>query len=151
MTTITLVVRTDTIPELNEVTTVTLTNILENGVPDGGDMSRGARLEAGRSEAVITVLANDEPHGVLTWGAPGMITVAELEGSSNVVSLSVLREFGTVGAIVVGYSTDIDASAFSDNLATPLMDFVPITGEVVIGDNQTSADISIIILQVQGG
>ena len=127
---------------------VTLTNILETGVPPGGDPTRGARLRPDRTQAVLTVQANDEPHGIVTWSV-GVVSVEEMEEVENVVQLSVLREFGAVGALVISYTTEMAASLPASNQAVALMDYVPSTGDIVMADNQTAATISITILQVR--
>lgn len=99
---ITLTVRADNIPELNEVTRVSLTDIIENGVPPGGDQTRGASIVTGQATSFITVTANDAPHGVILWSANAS-TTAEVEGANSQVNLSIIREFGTIGDVVVSY------------------------------------------------
>ena len=98
---LTFTIKHDELPELNEVTTVTLTKITENGVPEGGDEDRGATLISGRSSSVITVSANDDPHGVFVWSF-NHIEVEEEELDSTVL-LYILREFGTIGAVAINY------------------------------------------------
>lgn len=134
----------DTIAELNEITTVTLTDIVENGVPASDDQSRGASLAPGQSEAVVTVAANDDPHGVVTW-SPTLVMAEEEEGRNSVARLTIVREFGAIGAIVVSYSTAMEDSQSAESL----QDFVPTAGDVVIADGQSSVSISITILQVK--
>ena len=80
---------------------VTLT-ISDNGVPEGGDDMRGATLIGGQGVAVVTVLANDDPHGVFLW-SPATIDIQELEGVNNIVTVHVLREFGDIGAVTLDY------------------------------------------------
>ena len=145
--TIMLLIRADNISELNEVTTVTLTRIVANGVSESGDQRRGARLALGQTEAVITVQANDEPHGVIAW-SPTVIMVQEQEGTNNEVQLTLVREFGSIGAVVISYSTQVDASLPINERAESLMDFVPTSGEIVMGDGESSASIRVTILQV---
>ena len=89
-------------PELNEVTVISLTDITENGVPLGGDATRGAQLLPAQSQAMITVQANDAPHGVVVWSA-SVVNVTEEEGTDSVVQLTLLREFGSIGAIIITY------------------------------------------------
>ena len=101
--TITLLIQPDLVPELDEVTTVALTGILENGVAAGGDPARGARLAPlGQTTAVITVQANDAPHGVVVWSPP-VVMVTEEEGVDSVAQLTLVREFGSIGAIIISY------------------------------------------------
>ena len=144
---IVLSVASDDVPELDELTRVTLTNVVENGVPPSGDSSRGASIVGGLDEAVLTVQANDDPHGVVGW-ATANVTAQEEEGSNAVLQLSLIREFGDIGAIVISYSTVIDAFAPAAQQAQSLQDFIPASGEVVMGNGQTSVTISVTILQV---
>lgn len=148
MATISLLVRSDNISELNEVTMVTLTNVIENGVPLTGDQTRGAEVIPEQSQAVITVLANDDPHGVVTW-SPTVVMTEEEEGGSSTVQLTLIREFGAIGAIVVSYTTEIASSLPLIEQAESLQDFVPAAGDVVIGDGETSATITVTILPVR--
>lgn len=90
------------LPELNEVTVIALTEITENGVPPGGDNTRGAQILPAQRQAVITVQANDAPHGVVVWSA-SVVNVTEEDSTDNVVQLTLLREFGSIGAIIITY------------------------------------------------
>ncbi len=102
MATITLTLAHDNNPELNEVTMVTLTDITDNGVPEGGDVTRGATLINGRSQSVLTVAANDDPHGLFVWSSNN-IDIEELDNNSNIVTVYILREFGVIGDVTVNY------------------------------------------------
>ncbi len=126
---------------------VTLTSVIENGVPSSGDQTRGARVIPGQNQAVITVLANDDPHGVVTW-SPAVVMTEEEESGSSVVQLTLVREFGAIGTIIVSYTTEIASSLPSNERAESLQDFVPTAGDVVIGDGETSATITVTILSV---
>lgn len=144
---ITLTVSPDEVAELNEVTLVTLTDVVENGVPPSGDQTRGATIASGQSQAVITVQANDDPHGVVSW-SPLIVRAEELEEMTNNVQLIIVREFGTVGAIIISYTTAMDTSLPDQEQAVSLQDFIPTSSDVVIGDGETSANVSVSIIQV---
>lgn len=90
----------DSDPELQEESQVQLTEVTQNGVPEGGDPSRGATIVPGEDVAFITVSANDAPHGVVVWSVSN-VSSAEVEGQDSTVSLTLIREFGTIGSIVV--------------------------------------------------
>ena len=100
--TITVTVHPDLLPELNEETVIELTEITENGVPPGLDQTRGAQLISGRTQSVVTVQANDAPHGVLVWSA-ARVQAREEDQVDSVVQLTILREFGSIGAILISY------------------------------------------------
>lgn len=95
----------DSTPELEEVATITLTGVVRGGVAAGLDTTRGAKLISSQSASVITIEANDDPHGVVSW-SPSSVSVKtpEAEGSDSVVRLTVVREFGTVGVLLVNYT-----------------------------------------------
>lgn len=52
--------------------------------------------------AKITVMANDSPHGVVSW-LKTQASFDEPLGQGSKVSLRVIREQGTMGTIVVSY------------------------------------------------
>ncbi len=145
--TITLTIAGDVQPELSETTFVSLTQVLANGVPDGGDLSRGATIIPGREQAVVTVQASDAPHGVVSW-LPAIVMVTEVEGVDSVAMLSLVREFGSIGAIIIEYSTSVASLFPSERQAAALVDFVPSSGEVVMGDGVREASVDVTILHV---
>lgn len=97
---IVLYITADVDPELEEVSRVELTQVLQNGVSEGGDDARGATIVQGEDVAFITVSANDAPHGVLVWSVSN-ISVVEMEGENSSLTLTLIREFGTIGDIVI--------------------------------------------------
>lgn len=101
-TTISVTIHPDLLPELNEVTVIHLTGITDNGVPLGSDGTRGAQLLSGRTQAVITVQANDAPHGIIVWSAT-RVAATEEDAVDSAVQLTILREFGSIGAILISY------------------------------------------------
>ncbi len=147
LSTITLTIAGDVQPELSETTIVSLTQVLANGVPEGGDLNRGATILPGREQAVVTVQASDAPHGVVSW-LPAIVTVTEEEGVDSVVMLSLVREFGSIGAIIIEYSTSVASFFPSEQQAAALVDFVPSSGEVVMGDGVREASVDVTILHV---
>ena len=101
-TTINVTIHPDLLPELNEVTVIQLTDITDNGVPPGSDSTRGAQFLSGQTQAVITVQANDAPHGILVWSAD-RVAATEQDAVDSVVELTILREFGSIGSILISY------------------------------------------------
>lgn len=147
MATITLLIMSDDVSELNEVTMVTLTRVVESGVAMTGDEMRGARLAPGRNQAVITVQANDDPHGVVMW-SPTLVMADEEEARNNVVEVTLVREYGAIGAVIISYTTAVNSSLAPTESAQSLQDFIPTSGDVVMRDGQSSTTISITILPV---
>ena len=86
-----LVVRADNTPELAELTTLRLVTA-----------SNGARLAADRTTALITIEANDKPHGeLLLLPASSRFLVHPDDATARVVRLSLARLFGLEGALNV--------------------------------------------------
>ncbi|XP_065175877.1 adhesion G-protein coupled receptor V1-like [Sycon ciliatum] len=147
--TITLTVYADNVAELNEVSTITLNSIMgRGGVAAGGDLGRRATLQLGRVVSVLTVLANDEPHGVVQW-APGStsVTHSEVDNMNVTFQLQIVREFGLIGDILVYYETANASSYPTDQQAVADVDYVSISNGVVeIADDASTAMVSVSLL-----
>eukprot|EP00118_Oscarella_pearsei_P022727 m.265821 g.265821 ORF g.265821 m.265821 type:complete len:6112 (+) comp40493_c2_seq23:779-19114(+) len=146
--TLTLSILADDTSEIDEMVVITLTDVLgRGGVPEGADVSRKAKIVPTLASSVISVRANDDPHGVIIW-SPSSLTVQtpELDAFDSVVPLTVVREFGSFGDIIVNYSTGVATHKPADSRATPDADFVAvINGSVKIMANETSAVVPITI------
>lgn len=57
-------VQADDIPEGAEVVTITLVNVTTMGVQD---QAKGAVIDTNKKMAILTVLPNDSPYGVISW------------------------------------------------------------------------------------
>jgi G-protein coupled receptor 98 len=138
----------DTEPELQEMVIITLTDVVQGGVTGGSDMSKGAKLIPSQSASVITIEANDDPHGVISWSPSSLLVkTPEIDGADSVVTLTVVREFGTVGVLLVNYTTVMATDLGTDMQATPGIDYVSEMGVIKLEDNETSAVVNIIIKQ----
>ncbi|KAH0628079.1 hypothetical protein JD844_008789 [Phrynosoma platyrhinos] len=99
LSTITLTVLADAIPEVAESVIVTLSHVSTVGVQDP---KRGATIDSNRAKAVLTVLPNDSPHGIIGWHTDSLfVKVEEPEDKSTIITLHILREQGFVGDIRV--------------------------------------------------
>lgn len=100
--TIQLVIQADNLPELNEITQVELTEVTVNGVSNT-ELVRGAGavIDPASSVAVISVAANDFPHGQIRWASP-LIMIAE-PNTTTEVELTLIRESGAISDIIVTY------------------------------------------------
>ncbi|XP_015216090.2 adhesion G-protein coupled receptor V1 isoform X1 [Lepisosteus oculatus] len=134
----------DGVPEEKEEYSVVLSNIRTEGVPPTGL----AVLDRQGSQAVVTVEASDEPYGVLNF-APSSRVVSTQEKNTT-IQLFINREFGSLGAINISYATARgslrDPNVTEGSLAEPGLDFLPADGSVLLREGQTSASISITIL-----
>ncbi|EDQ89487.1 uncharacterized protein MONBRDRAFT_7962 [Monosiga brevicollis MX1] len=84
-----LVINEDSTPELEESFTIQL-----------GTVSGGARLATSNTHAVVTILANDEPLGIVQLD-PITEVGMQLENGSRVLAFPVYRSGGTLEPIVV--------------------------------------------------
>ncbi|KAH9498632.1 Adhesion G-protein coupled receptor V1 [Bulinus truncatus] len=138
--TITLTVRDDQEPELDEVTYITLTQIVNAGttVPN-----KGAKLGV-NIVAKLTVLANDSPYGVIAW-EKSLVTVNEPEKSDTTVQLGIVREQGLNLTIRVYYVTSIASQLSPLEQATPGEDFVMTQGYVEMRNGTFRAVVPVVI------
>ncbi|XP_038076858.1 adhesion G-protein coupled receptor V1-like isoform X2 [Patiria miniata] len=143
---IVITVTADSFPELDETSTIQLTSIVNPGTTHPG---RGAMISDTDSTALLTVLANDSPHGVFAWTLNSLFSVVnEPEGSqpSASVVLHILREQGSLGAVNVRYKTSRAAEMPELKQAEPNRDFVSQDNYVRMEDGVTSASLTIAIL-----
>ncbi|XP_019589799.2 adhesion G-protein coupled receptor V1 [Rhinolophus sinicus] len=135
----------DNIPEEKEVYQVILYNVTTQGVSPAGF----ALLDAQGYAAVLTVEASDEPHGVLNFALSSRFVV--LQEANITIQLFINREFGSLGAINVTYTTVPGMLGLKNqtegNLAEPGVDFVPIVGFLILEEGETATAINITILE----
>lgn len=80
LSTVTLTVLADVIPEATETLIITLTHISTVGIHDP---QRGAVIDKNRAKAILTILPNDTPLGVVGWHTNSLFNkVAEPKGES---------------------------------------------------------------------
>ena len=72
------------------------------GVPYVKDLSLQFCNSGDRSTASLTVLANDSPHGVVSWEKSSYITT-EPEGTDSTTMLHIVRQQGSQGHIRVSF------------------------------------------------
>ncbi|KAL8615958.1 hypothetical protein ACOMHN_034634 [Nucella lapillus] len=140
--TIALTIKDDSEAELAEVTFVRLTKIVDDGttLPSGG-----ARLGQ-RTEAKVTVLANDSPFGVVSWNTTA-VTTSEPEGTDRILTLTMKREQGLRGTLRVSYVTSMALQLPKQKQATSGEDFMPTQGSVTFAADAKEATISVLIKQ----
>ncbi|KAB0406077.1 hypothetical protein E2I00_004999, partial [Balaenoptera physalus] len=135
----------DNIPEEKEVYQVILYDVRTQGVPPAGT----ALLDAQGYAAVLTVEASDEPHGVLNFALSSRFVL--LQEANMTIQLFINREFGSLGAINVTYTTVPGMLSLKNqtegNLAEPNVDFVPVIGFLILEEGATAAAINITILE----
>ncbi|XP_051498511.1 adhesion G-protein coupled receptor V1 [Apus apus] len=134
----------DHIPEEKEEYQIILYNIKTEGVSPSG----AAVLDSQGYEAVLTVEASDEPHGVLNFASPSRVVLTPEENKT--VQLFVNREFGSLGAINITYATVPGLTVSNqteETLAEPGADYVAVSGSLILEEGETSAAINVTILE----
>uniref|UniRef100_F7FXQ0 Adhesion G-protein coupled receptor V1 n=1 Tax=Monodelphis domestica TaxID=13616 RepID=F7FXQ0_MONDO len=135
----------DDIPEEKEEYQIILYNVRTRGVSSTGM----AIIDSQGYEAVLTVEASDEPHGVLNF-APSSRFVLVQEANLT-IQLFINREFGSLGIINVTYATVPGMLSLKNqtdgNLAEPGVDFISVVGYLILREGETSAAINITILE----
>ncbi|NWQ77266.1 GPR98 protein, partial [Columbina picui] len=135
----------DHIPEEKEEYQIILYNIKTEGVSPSG----AAVLDSQGYEAVLTVEASDEPHGVLNFASPSRVVLIPEENKT--VQLFVNREFGSLGAINITYATVPGLLTLSNEtegtMAEPGADYIAVSDSLVLEEGETAAAINITILE----
>ena len=114
----------DAEPELDELFTVELSGAVQ------------APLDPQRSSVVVTILANDDPNGVLGLVAP---PAAVREGDT--VTVGVTRAAGLFGRVEAAWSIDLSAGS------ARVTDVAPLAGTVVLEAGQDTAAINVSVAQ----
>ncbi|KAL8203636.1 UNVERIFIED_CONTAM: hypothetical protein K2H54_058534, partial [Gekko kuhli] len=144
LSTVTLTVLSDVIPEVAERVIITLTQVSTVGIQDP---KRGAIIDPKRAKAVLTILPNDSPHGIVGWHMDSLsVQVAEPEEKSMIVTLHILREQGFVGDISVQLIPKPIFSLPFVNQAMENEDYRLESKTVIVAANMTMASVTLAIL-----
>ncbi|XP_061172919.1 adhesion G-protein coupled receptor V1-like [Saccostrea echinata] len=136
---ISLDVKSDEKPEVNEEYQINLVNIITYGIGPSGAAIVNPLLQT----ASITIKGSNDPHGVIQFSQNSLsIRTEEINGK---VDLQVDRKFGAIGTVRVSYSiSQGSVTPLSEELsaATPTEDFTAVQGYVDIPDQNVSVTIS---------
>ncbi|CAB1319363.1 unnamed protein product, partial [Coregonus sp. 'balchen'] len=142
--TISLTVIADIIPELRERVTITLLDVITVGLDQH---SRGALIDPQRAQALLTILPNGSPYGVIGWHLDSQyLLTQEPQKSPTNVTLTIMREQEASGEVAVHYQTGPALSKPPSNQASAPQDYTPREGTVIMKENATLALITITIL-----
>ena len=111
--------------------------------------NQGATINPALSTSTVVIRANDEPHGIVGWQRT-IVLAQESEATNSTAQLVIERLRGEIGDIKVSYSTlmaKINSSA-NERPAVPNLDFIPVTGEIVMADGDNLTNISIHVIHV---
>ena len=104
------------------------------GVVVSGSLNpnRGPTINHLKKEALVTVMANDDPYGVIRWKSPVEITTEQKEVNSSVL-LVISRHYGSFGDILVSYETyQASSVGINERAAIPGVDYFPTNGTIVM-------------------
>ncbi|XP_040899032.1 adhesion G-protein coupled receptor V1 [Toxotes jaculatrix] len=100
---ISLAVIADGVPELRESVTVTLMDVTTVGLQD---LQQAAVIDKQRAQALLIILPNGSPYGVIGWHLDSQFTLAQEPQRTPVnVTLSIVREQGSSGEVAIHYQT----------------------------------------------
>ena len=113
------------------------------------DSNRGAVLNTARTTAMLVIPANDDPHGIISW--KNSLIISQDNGPKNVtLSVSIMRQFGLIGDLVVAYET-VQLSSVANNDDQPAVaevDYKAVTSTVDILAGMNSTQITLDISHV---
>ncbi|XP_069348971.1 adhesion G-protein coupled receptor V1 [Eulemur rufifrons] len=144
LSTITLTVLADDMPELSEVVTITLTRITTEGVENP---SKGATIDQKRNKSVITVLPSDSPYGLVGWHAESLfVKVTEPRENITILQLQIVRDKGLLGDVAVHLIAKPNFSLHVNNQATESEDYVLQETIIIMKENIKEAHVKVAIL-----
>uniref|UniRef100_A0A8C7IVD8 Adhesion G-protein coupled receptor V1 n=1 Tax=Oncorhynchus kisutch TaxID=8019 RepID=A0A8C7IVD8_ONCKI len=144
MATISMTVVADSVPELRERVTLTLLDVTTVGLDQ---LSRGALIDPQRAQALLTILPNGSPYGVIGWHLDSQyLHTQEPQKSPNNVTLTIVREQGVSGEVAVHYQTRPALSQPPSNQASTPQDYTSREDTVIMKEHATMALVTITIL-----
>ncbi|KAM4746526.1 adhesion G-protein coupled receptor V1 isoform 2-T2 [Anableps anableps] len=141
---ISLAIVADGLPELSESVIITIRDVTTLGLQN---MEIGAVIDRQRAQALLTILPNGSPYGVIGWHLDSQFTLTQEPQRSPInVTLSVVREQGSSGEVVVHYQTKPALSQPPSNQASAGEDYLAIDDTIIMFNGATVALVSITIL-----
>ncbi|XP_061116243.1 adhesion G-protein coupled receptor V1 [Conger conger] len=139
-----LTVLADDVPEMAEMVTITLSDVSTVGIEEEW---RGAVIDPQRAHALVTILPNGSPYGVIGWHLNSqIILIQEPQRRPSNITLTITREQGFVGDIVVHYVTKPALSRLPVNQATENLDYEPKDETVVMKEDARTAMVTVTLL-----
>uniref|UniRef100_A0A669EYL3 Adhesion G-protein coupled receptor V1 n=1 Tax=Oreochromis niloticus TaxID=8128 RepID=A0A669EYL3_ORENI len=138
---ISLAVIADGVPELQEYVTIILRDVTTVGLQD---LRQAAVIDQRRAQAQLTILPNGSPYGVIGWHLDSQFTLTQ-EPQIN-VTLSIVREQGSSGEVVIYYTTRPALYNPPSNQATAGKDYVSKDDTIVMINGATVALVTVTVL-----
>ncbi|MBZ3889709.1 G-protein coupled receptor 98, partial [Sciurus carolinensis] len=144
LSTITLTVIADDIPELSEVVIITLTRIATEGIEDP---SKGATIDQKRNKSMITTLPSDSPYGLVGWHLESLFTrVAEPKENITILQLHIVRDKGLFGDIAIHLKAKPNFLLHMNNQAIENEDYVLQETTIIMKENIKETHVKVAIL-----
>ncbi|KAE8292326.1 hypothetical protein D5F01_LYC09693 [Larimichthys crocea] len=141
---ISLTVIADGVPELKESVTIALMDVTTVGLQD---LRQAAVIDKQRAQALLTILPNGSPYGVIGWHLDSQFTLTqEPERIPVNVTLSIVREQGSSGEVEIHYQTRPALHQPPSNQATAGQDYTPKDNTIIMINGATVALVTITIL-----
>ncbi|XP_070820196.1 adhesion G-protein coupled receptor V1 isoform X2 [Chaetodon trifascialis] len=141
---ISLTVIADGVPELRESVTITLMDVTTVGLQD---LRQAAVIDKQRAQALLTILPNGSPYGVIGWHLDSQFTLTqEPERIPVNVTLSIVREQGSSGEVEIHYQTRPALYQPPSNQATAGQDYTPKDNTIIMMNGATVALVTVTIL-----
>ncbi|KAJ0067530.1 hypothetical protein NL108_008007, partial [Boleophthalmus pectinirostris] len=140
---ISLSVIADGIPELSETVIIILTDV----TMEVQDPKNAAVINKQLAQALITIKPNGSPYGVIGWHLDSQFTQTnESQRGAVNVTLSLVREQGSMGDVAIHYQTRPALHLPPSNQATAGQDYITRASTVIMPESGTVAVITITIL-----
>ncbi|XP_031160888.2 adhesion G-protein coupled receptor V1 isoform X2 [Sander lucioperca] len=141
---ISLTVIADGVPELRESVTIALMDVTTVGLQD---LRQAAVIDKQRAQALLTILPNGSPYGVIGWHLDSQFTLTQEPQRVPVnVTLSIVREQGSAGEVEIHYQTRPALYLPPPNQATAGQDYTPRDNTIVMINGATVALVTVTIL-----
>ncbi|XP_047184912.1 adhesion G-protein coupled receptor V1 [Scophthalmus maximus] len=141
---ISLAVIADGVPELRESVTITLMDVTTVGLQD---LRQAAVIDKQRAQALLTILPNGSPYGVIGWHLDSQFTLTQEPQRTPVnVTLSIVREQGSSGEVEIRYQTRPALYQPPSNQATAGKDYTSKDDTIIMIHGATVALVTVTIL-----
>ncbi|XP_034025926.1 adhesion G-protein coupled receptor V1 isoform X1 [Thalassophryne amazonica] len=141
---ISLAVIADGVPELQESVTITLIDVTTVGLQD---LQQAAVIDKERARALLTILPNGSPYGVIGWHLDSQFVLTQEPHRVPVnVTLSIVREQGSSGEVAIRYKTKPALSQPSSNQASAGQDYTAKDDTIIMIDGATVALVAVTVL-----
>ncbi|XP_037536594.1 adhesion G-protein coupled receptor V1 [Nematolebias whitei] len=141
---ISLTVLADGFPELSESVTVAILGVNTLGLQD---QQQAAVIDKQRAQALLTILPNGSPYGVIGWHLDSQFILTQEPPRAPVnVTLSIIREQGSTGEVVIHYQTKPALYQPPSNQASAGVDYLAKDDTVVMINGATVALVIVTVL-----